>query len=278
MRRKSVTSGLEAASTAEFEIQLLGELRVVRQGAEVLLPASRKTRALLAFLVATGRPHRRERLCELFWDLPNDPKAALRWSLTKLRKVVDSPDRVRIIADRERVALDAEGAHIDIHDAHARLRQGAEELSVTELEDLARRLDAVLLDGLDGAGDEAFDSWLAAVREDARAARVRVLRLLATHCQVSAVSATKWMRLWRDADPEGVAAFERPAAGPGASAAFGRPQTAAAGPRAAPSRAPVAFRRRKRARGRFAHNASVSARYRTVPRLPTRRSGRGPLF
>lgn len=240
MRRKSATSGSEAASTAEFEIQLLGELRVVRQGAEVLLPASRKTRALLAFLVATGRPHRRERLCELFWDLPNDPKAALRWSLTKLRKVVDSPDRVRIIADRERVALDAEGAHIDIHDAHARLRQGAEELSVTELEDLARRLDAVLLDGLDGAGDEAFDSWLAAVREDARAARVRVLRLLATHSEVSAVSATKWMRLWRDADPEGVAAFERPAAGPGASAAFGRPQTAAAGPRAAPSRAPVA--------------------------------------
>lgn len=240
MPRQSTTSSSEAASTAEFEIQLLGELRVVRQGAEVPLPASRKARALLAFLVATGRPHRRERLCELFWDLPNDPKAALRWSLTKLRKVVDSPDRVRIIADRERVALDAERARIDIRDAHARLRQGAEELSVAELEDLARRLDAVLLDGLDGAGDEAFGSWLAAEREDARAARVRVLRLLATHPEISAVSATKWMRLWRDADPEGAAVFERSATGPGASAAFGRPQTATVDPRTAPLRAPVA--------------------------------------
>ena len=229
--------------TAEFGVQLLGELRVVRDGSEVPLPASRKARALLAFLVATGRPHRRERLCELFWDLPNDPKAALRWSLTKLRKVVDTPGRVRIIADRERVALDVEGAHIDIRDAHARLQHRAEELPVAELEDLARRLDAVLLDGLDGAGDEAFASWLAAVREDARAARVRVLCLLATHPDVPAVSASKWMRLWRDADPEGAAAFERPVSDPGTGeggAARDQPLAAAVGPRAAPSRAPVA--------------------------------------
>ena len=243
MRRKSATSCSEAALTAEFGIQLLGELRVVRQGAEVPLPSSRKARALLAFLVATGRPHRRERLCELFWDLPNDPKAALRWSLTKLRKVVDSPDQVRIIADRERVALDAEGAYIDIRDAHARLRQGADALSVTELEDLARRLDAVLLDGLDDAGDEAFASWLTAEREDARAARIRVLCLLATHPDVSAVSVSKWMRLWRDADPEGAAAFERPAPGPGTGeggAVRDQPQASTVGPGTTPSRAPVA--------------------------------------
>lgn len=200
--------------TADFEIKLLGELRVVRQGAEVPLPASRKARALLAYLVATGRPHRRERLCELFWDLPDDPKAALRWSLTKLRKVVDCPDRPRIIADRERVALDVEGAGIDLREVYAKLRQKAEGLTVTELGEMARRLDAVLLDGLDAAGDDAFRSWLAAEREDARAARIRVLRLLATHPDVSAVSAPKWMRLWRQADPEGAASFERSAVAP----------------------------------------------------------------
>ena len=210
MRTKPDPSASEAALGAGFEFRLLGELMVVREGAEVPLPASRKARALLAYLVATGRPHRRERLCELFWDLPDDPKAALRWSLSKLRKVVDSPERVRIIADRERVALDVEGADIDIRDTHARLRQGAEELSLRELEDMARRLDAVLLDGLDGAGDDAFGCWLAAEREDARAARVRVLRLLATHPDVTAIAAPKWMRLWRNADPEGATAFERP--------------------------------------------------------------------
>ena len=224
--------------TGEFEISLLGELRVVRQGAEVTLPASRKARALLAFLVATGRPHRRERLCELFWDLPDDPKAGLRWSLTKLRKVVDSPDRARIIADRERVALDAEGLYVDIRDAHARLRDGAEELSVAALEDMARRLDAVLLDGLDGAGDAAFRSWLEAERADARAARITVLRLLATHSDVSTVSAPKWMRLWRDIDTEGAEDFERSAAGAGNGGhgiAFEQAQTATVGPPARPS-------------------------------------------
>ena len=64
----------------ELEILLLGELRVLLNGRDMPLPASKKARALLAFLVATGRPHRRERLCELLWDLPDDPKAALRWS------------------------------------------------------------------------------------------------------------------------------------------------------------------------------------------------------
>lgn len=197
------------ASAAKLEIYLLGELRVVRNGTDVPLPASKKARALLAFLAETGRPHRRERLCELFWGLPDDPKAALRWSLSKLRKVVDDQEQVRIVADYERVAFDTEGLHIDIRDTYARLQQGAADLSVAQLEDLAQRLDGVLLDGLDSAGDGAFHSWLAAVREDSRAARIKVLRLLATHSGISAEAVSKWMRLWREIDPAGLKAFER---------------------------------------------------------------------
>ena len=226
MQTRSEGSSPNPASTAELEISLLGELRVVRNSTELPLPASRKARALLAFLVETGRPHRRERLCELFWDVPDDPKAALRWSLTKLRKVVDNPERARIVADRERVAFDAEGLYVDIRDAQGRLQEGAEALSVAELEDLARRLDAVFLDGLDGAGDDVFRSWLAGVREDTRAARVKVLRLLATHPGISAVAAPKWMRLWREADPEDAKGYERstPAEGSGQGGApFGPP-------------------------------------------------------
>ncbi|MFN7104346.1 MAG: alpha/beta hydrolase, partial [Pseudorhizobium sp.] len=110
----------------EIRISLLGELRVIFGDREVELPASRKARALLSFLVATGRPHRRERLCELLWDVPDDPRAALRWALTKIRKVVDTPDRHRIIADRERVNFDLEGTQVDIRDIHAALRPDAE--------------------------------------------------------------------------------------------------------------------------------------------------------
>jgi DNA-binding SARP family transcriptional activator len=140
----------------DLEISLLGELRVVSDGSGVTLPASRKARGLLAFLVATGRPHRRERLCEMFWDLPDDPKAALRWSLSKLRGVVDAPDRSRIVADRERVHFDCEGVRVDVNEFYARLRE--EDVAVEELEPIARQLDMIFLDGLDGAGGGSFDA------------------------------------------------------------------------------------------------------------------------
>ncbi len=187
----------------DLEISLLGELRVASHGADIALPASRKARALLGFLVATGRPHRRERLCELFWDVPDDPKAALRWSLTKLRKVVDTPERVRIVADRERVGFDADGLDIDVRTIHARLRQNAAALSPAALEDMADRLDRTFLDGLDEAGGEAFKSWLTAEREDAGAARAAVLGRLAGHPDVTPIAARKWRRLWSEADPAG---------------------------------------------------------------------------
>src|SRR5690606_4369687 len=47
-------------------IRLFGELALFEpDGRPVALPASRKTRALLGFLLATGQAHRRERLCDL---------------------------------------------------------------------------------------------------------------------------------------------------------------------------------------------------------------------
>jgi hypothetical protein len=39
-----------------LEIRLLGELEVERDGQAVPLPASKKSRALLAYLAATARP------------------------------------------------------------------------------------------------------------------------------------------------------------------------------------------------------------------------------
>ena len=194
----------------DLEISLLGELRVVARGAEVALPASRKARALLAFLVATGRPHRRERLCELFWDQPDDPKAALRWALSKLRDVVDAPDHPRIVADRERVHIDVDGVEIDIRTIYQALRQHRVAPDFGDLEAMAQQLDMVLLDGLDGAGDERFQSWLTAERDDARAAHLDVLRQLATDPRGTPIAKEKWARLWRAAHPTGDAAREPP--------------------------------------------------------------------
>lgn len=209
--------------TTGLRICLLGGLRASSQGVDLTLPASRKARALLAFLVATRRPHRRERLCELLWDVPDDPKAALRWSLSKLRQVIDSPDRTRIVADRERVALDTGDIETDIHAIRHRLQSKDAVIPASELEDMALQLDRVLLDGLDGAGDRSFDTWLTAEREDAAMTRVDVLRRLVTHPDIDWLRAEKWMRRWREQDPEGAAAHARIAEASGPALPTGAP-------------------------------------------------------
>ncbi|WP_092692495.1 alpha/beta hydrolase [Tranquillimonas rosea] len=200
------------SGTDDLRISVLGELSVSDACGEVPLPASRKARALLAFLVTTGRPHRRERLCEMFWDMPDDPKAALRWALSKLRKVVDRDDRPRLIADRERVGVYGAGLSVDLHALRARLREDPDAMALAELEDAAERLGAVVLDGLDTAGDSAFRSWLMAEREDVAADRIEVLRRLARHPGASRTAAEKWRRLLDEADPEGETAPDAPPA------------------------------------------------------------------
>jgi DNA-binding SARP family transcriptional activator len=74
-----------------LELKVLGGLKVLRDGGAAVLPPSRKTRALLAYLALTRRPHRREQLCEIFWDVPDDPRGSLRWSLSRIRPLVDEP-------------------------------------------------------------------------------------------------------------------------------------------------------------------------------------------
>lgn len=192
-----------------LDVTILGELRVARGGNDVPLPASRKARALLAFLVATDRPHRRERLCELLWDGPDDPKAALRWALTKIRKIVDSEGLSRIQADRERVSLDCETLTLDFREIRNRLKSNVF-WSLTELEEAARQLEQPLLDGLDGAGDEAFDAWLAAERDDAAILRIEVLRRLVQHPDASSAQVSKWTHLWVKADPDAAEVLTNP--------------------------------------------------------------------
>ncbi len=190
-----------------MRVSLLGDFRVVDGGVELPLPASRKTRALLAFMFATARPHRRERLCEMFWDLPDDPRAALRWALSKLRQVVDVPGQPRIIADRERVEVDAANVEVDLWLIHDYLRS-PREASILELKQMALQLEQVPLDGLDGAGSDLFDAWLQSEREGAETSRVEILRQLATHPEIGKIDVKKWQRLWREADPDGADAHQ----------------------------------------------------------------------
>src|SRR5262245_29573524 len=137
------------SSRRGLEIRLLGDLEVLHDGRPVPLPASKKTRALLGYLAVTGRAHQREHLCRLLWDTPDDPRAALRWTLWKLRPLVDEPRAQRLRADRERVWLETHGATIDVAAVRASLRGGAAEASVETLQAAVAHFRGELLEGID---------------------------------------------------------------------------------------------------------------------------------
>lgn len=161
-----------------LELKLLGEVEVLRDGQPVALPPSRKTRALLAYLAATGRAHRRERLCSMFWEVPDDPRGSLRWSMSRLRAVIDDPGVARIAADRETVAFEPAGARVDLAELRALAEAGIDRLPTGELERAAALFRGEFLEGTDLPAQHDFQSWCAAEREDLRRTQICILSLL----------------------------------------------------------------------------------------------------
>jgi DNA-binding SARP family transcriptional activator/predicted ATPase len=159
-------------------IRLLGDIEVMRDGERQPLPPSRKTRALLAYLALAGRPLRRDRLCAVFWEVPDDPKGALRWSLSRLRPILDEPGRPRILATRETVAFDPAGAVIDFAAAKALLARGAETADTASLVSAEREFRGEFLEGLELGDCHEFEAWRIAVREEARRLHATLLALL----------------------------------------------------------------------------------------------------
>lgn len=157
---------------AKLEIRLLGDIQVLREGAAVALPASKKTRALLAYLIVSGRPQRRDRLCELFWERPDDPRGALRWSLSKLRKVVNDDYMICLTADRERVSFDTTSIKTDIGEIEEYFSNP--DASADSLrKGIAILQEQPFLDGLDQLENHSFRAWLAGEQE-------KIQRLLAS--------------------------------------------------------------------------------------------------
>lgn len=192
---------LEERRRAPLVLKLLGELEVSHEGRRIELPHSRKTRALLAYLVVTGKSHRRERLISLLWDIPDDPKGALRWSLSKLRKVVDGSAATRIIADRESVSFAAVDADIDVLEIRQRLAVPPETFSTGELTELAAAFRGEFLEGLELPECNDFQAWLVAQREEMRRHHAEVLTTLAARLRTEPDRALPYARSLVQIDP-----------------------------------------------------------------------------
>ncbi len=184
-----------------LQIRLLGELAVLRDGVPQVLPPSKKTRALLAYLVATGRPQQREHLCGLLWDGPDDPRAALRWGLTKMRPLLDEARVERLHADREHVSFLAHGADIDLRavESLAGVRLG--DASTDELVAAAARFSGAVLEGLDLPGCHRYHAWCVGLREDMHALHVAIRSTLIARLRTTPEDALRHARVLLGLDP-----------------------------------------------------------------------------
>ncbi|WP_373487787.1 alpha/beta fold hydrolase [Blastomonas sp.] len=177
-----------------LSIKTFGTMQVTRDGQPVALPASRKSRALLAYLALTDAPQRRDRLCELFWEIPDDPRGALRWSLSKLRPVVKIDGETRLLADRERVRLDTSAIKVDFLEFRAVANEKTHD--VERLAAAWSNSDHQLLEDCDLPNQPSFVAWLEQQRNEVTRLRIKVARYLAHAPELTPEDAEKWPERW----------------------------------------------------------------------------------
>ena len=129
-------------------IQLLGRPRVVPRSGEPYQCRSRKSWALLTYLLLTERPPTRSQLASMLFAEADDPVRALRWGLSEIRRAIGDEGSV----DGDPVVLQLPpGAVVDV-DVVSR---GAWADAVA-----LPGLGAELLEGMTVRGAATFDSWL----------------------------------------------------------------------------------------------------------------------
>src|SRR5919198_5987910 len=90
-----------------LRVQVLGELEVDAGGAPLAPPASRRARALLAYLALNPGPHPRAALAAHFWPdvLDESARASLRGALADVRRAFGPAGAEHLLATREHAGL-----------------------------------------------------------------------------------------------------------------------------------------------------------------------------
>ena len=146
-----------------FAVHLLGRPRVEHAGGSPYRFRSRKSWAVLAYLILAERPPTRTQLASLLFAEADDPLRALRWSLTEIRRCLGIDGTL----DGDPLVLRLPpGAVVDV----PVLTHGSWTAAV-ELPGLG----ADLLDGLSIQAAPAFESWLLSERRRIAAAAEAIL-------------------------------------------------------------------------------------------------------
>ncbi len=164
-------------------LQLLGPLRVLDGAGTEIKIASRKSRALLAYLaLRPSESHGRERLAALLWEDADEELArtSLRQAIAALRRALPRSCHSVLIATTDSLALDANAFVCDL----ARFRQALESATRSALQEAAELYRGDLLDGFD-ARSGAFDEWLTNERMSLRRQATEAFQTLTQLCMAN---------------------------------------------------------------------------------------------
>jgi pimeloyl-ACP methyl ester carboxylesterase/DNA-binding SARP family transcriptional activator len=183
-------------------IKVLGELVVLRGAREIALPPSKKTRALLAYLVVTNRRQRRDHLCQMFWEVPDDPRASLRWSLSKLRHSIDQDgDGDCLKADRESVCFDTAKLDVDLLQVAQMTANEVRLLDISRLETLATVFRGRFLEDLELPRCPVFEAWRTFHGDALDRTRSMILQALVERLRAEPERALSYAQTLQSLDP-----------------------------------------------------------------------------
>ncbi|MCI0359393.1 MAG: hypothetical protein L0211_13025, partial [Planctomycetaceae bacterium] len=173
-----MVAGVEMPAESSIHVRMLGRMTISRDGVALTLPASRKVRALFAHLALAPRAVARSQLCELLWDVPNDPRGELRWCLSKIRSIVDERGRRRVSTREDTIRLDLSDCFVDAIEIARAIEQGIQTLAPERQRTLSTLFNGDFLEGLEIDRSPVFNGWLTAQRRRFRGCQAALLEHL----------------------------------------------------------------------------------------------------
>jgi len=144
-----------------LRLRLIGQMEAWTITSENVLPAGRKTRALLAVVALSApRPALRGRLAELLWSRrpEEQARASLRQEIHRLLETLSPAGGEIMQVTRDHLSLRSSAVWVDVDEVMRATTDQPASLSL---------LDGDLLEDLDGI-DPTFDAWLTTERERLR--------------------------------------------------------------------------------------------------------------
>lgn len=153
-----------------LSVELIGRPRLTREGVPAPATLGAKSWAVLARVIRSAEPVTRQQLASELFSEAEDPLAALRWTLTEVRRSLDQPDALR--GNPVSPAL-GDGVEVDVG-----------RIGHCELPDPCPH--GTLLEGVTVHGSPTFEMWLLIERQRVNAELLAVLRREALDALIAA--------------------------------------------------------------------------------------------